>query len=66
MRSVARFGDQVQHAERADQCTMVIFGATGDLTKRKLFPALYQLHVEKLLAPEFAVLAVGRETTLDD
>jgi len=62
----AKYGDQVPHAERADQCTMVIFGATGDLTKRKLFPALYQLHIEKLLAPEFAVLAVGRESTIDD
>ncbi|HEX9003187.1 MAG TPA: hypothetical protein VGB07_24980, partial [Blastocatellia bacterium] len=27
----------------ADPCVMVIFGATGDLTKRKLFPALYNL-----------------------
>jgi glucose-6-phosphate 1-dehydrogenase len=65
-RHVARFGDQAPHAERAEQCTMVIFGATGDLTKRKLFPALYQLHVEHLLAPEFAVLAVGRETSNDE
>ncbi len=40
---------------------MVIFGATGDLTKRKLFPALYQLAAEHLLAPGFAVLGVGRE-----
>ena len=47
--------------ERADPCTMVIFGATGDLTRRKLFPALYQLAAEHLLAPHFAVLAVGRE-----
>jgi glucose-6-phosphate 1-dehydrogenase len=39
---------------------MVIFGATGDLTKRKLFPALYQLAAEHLLAPGFAVLGVGR------
>jgi glucose-6-phosphate 1-dehydrogenase len=66
MRAVARYGDHAPHVERADQCTMVIFGATGDLTKRKLFPALYQLHVEKLLAPQFAVLAVGRESTIDD
>jgi glucose-6-phosphate 1-dehydrogenase len=65
-RPVARFGGRAPHSERAEQCTMVIFGATGDLTKRKLFPALYQLHVEQLLAPEFAVLAVGRETALND
>jgi glucose-6-phosphate 1-dehydrogenase len=48
-------------SERADCCTMVIFGATGDLTKRKLFPALYQLAAEHLLSPGFAVLAVGRD-----
>ena len=53
-------------SERADACTMVIFGATGDLTKRKLFPALYQLAAEHLLAPGFAVLAVGRETSETD
>jgi glucose-6-phosphate 1-dehydrogenase len=52
--------------ERADPCTMVIFGATGDLTRRKLFPALYQLAAEHLLAPGFAVLAVGREPNETD
>lgn len=55
-----------QASEQADPCTMVIFGATGDLTKRKLFPALYQLAAEHLLAPGFAVLAVGRETKETD
>ncbi|MCY7378733.1 MAG: glucose-6-phosphate dehydrogenase [Gemmatimonadaceae bacterium] len=53
-------------AEQADPCTMVIFGATGDLTKRKLFPALYQLAAEHLLHPNFAVLAVGREPAETD
>jgi glucose-6-phosphate 1-dehydrogenase len=53
-------------AERADPCTMVIFGATGDLTKRKLFPALYQLAAEHLLAPSFSVLAVGRDPKEND
>jgi glucose-6-phosphate 1-dehydrogenase len=53
-------------AERADPCTMVIFGATGDLTKRKLFPALYQLAAEHLLAPNFSVLAVGRDPKEND
>jgi hypothetical protein len=32
-----------------DPCVMVIFGATGDLTKRKLIPALYNLAAAKLL-----------------
>src|SRR3954453_13571651 len=65
-RATSHFGVIGRHAERADQCTMVIFGATGDLTKRKLFPALYQLAAEHLLAPGFAVLAVGREASLTD
>ena len=60
------YGDKVPHAAQAEHCTMVIFGATGDLTKRKLFPALYQLAAEHLLGPGFAVLAVGRESSIDD
>ncbi|MEP6619356.1 MAG: glucose-6-phosphate dehydrogenase [bacterium] len=66
VRSSSQFGTLGRPTERADQCTMVIFGATGDLTKRKLFPALYQLAAEHLLSPDFAVLAVGRETTETD
>jgi glucose-6-phosphate 1-dehydrogenase len=62
----AKYGEKVPHAAQAEHCTMVIFGATGDLTKRKLFPALYQLAAEHLLGPSFAVLAVGREASIDD
>ena len=65
-RKTSQFGAIGMNSERADQCTMVIFGATGDLTKRKLFPALYSLAAEHLLAPGFAVLAVGREATETD
>jgi glucose-6-phosphate 1-dehydrogenase len=39
---------------------MVIFGATGDLTKRKLIPALYNLASTRLLSREFAVVGMGR------
>jgi glucose-6-phosphate 1-dehydrogenase len=39
---------------------MVIFGASGDLTKRKLLPALYNLAREGLLSDAFAVVAVAR------
>lgn len=39
---------------------LVIFGATGDLTKRKLYPALYNLYQDKLLPEAFAVVSVGR------
>jgi glucose-6-phosphate 1-dehydrogenase len=38
----------------------VIFGASGDLTSRKLIPALYSLSVQKLLPPRFAVVGCGR------
>src|SRR3954452_6149286 len=44
-----------------DPCVMVIFGATGDLTKRKLFPALYNLAKEKYLPEKFAIVGVGRQ-----
>jgi glucose-6-phosphate 1-dehydrogenase len=40
----------------ADSCVMVIFGASGDLAKRKLIPALYNLARDKLLSPKFAVV----------
>lgn len=41
-------------------CAMVIFGASGDLTKRKLIPALYNLAKENLLSREFAVIGFAR------
>jgi glucose-6-phosphate 1-dehydrogenase len=44
----------------ADPCVMVIFGATGDLTKRKLFPALYNLAKANLLSREFAIICAAR------
>ena len=43
-----------------DPCVMVIFGASGDLTKRKLIPALYNLAKGDLLSREFAVVGVAR------
>ena len=48
-------------AERApDPCVVVIFGASGDLTKRKLLPALYHLEQAGLLPENFAVVGVAR------
>ena len=40
--------------------TLVIFGATGDLTRRKLFPALYRLSTTQRLPPRFKVVGVAR------
>jgi len=50
-----------QTQKTADPCVMVIFGATGDLTKRKLFPALYNLAKDGFLPENFAVIGVGRQ-----
>src|SRR3954464_4974614 len=48
-----------------DPCTVVIFGAAGDLTKRKLIPALYNLSTHGLLPAQAAVVGVARRP-LDD
>lgn len=41
-------------------CTIVLFGATGDLARRKLFPALYNLYLDQLLPENFGVVGIGR------
>ena len=43
-----------------DPCIVVIFGASGDLTKRKLLPALFHLKQQNLLPDDFAVVGVAR------
>jgi len=47
-------------AQSPPPCTLVIFGAAGDLTKRLLVPALYNLRRAKLLPEEFALIGVAR------
>jgi glucose-6-phosphate 1-dehydrogenase len=47
----------------APPCALVIFGATGDLTKRKLLPALYNLAVSGLLPEDFAIVGISRADT---
>ena len=48
-------------SEKAEPCVMVIFGATGDLTKRKLLPAIYNLAQQGHLPDQFAIVGVGRQ-----
>lgn len=43
-----------------ESAIFVIFGGTGDLTKRKLIPALYNLTIENKLSDHFAIVAIGR------
>ena len=48
-----------------DACTIVIFGASGDLTARKLIPALYQLFKEKQMPASFRVVGFARREKTD-
>src|SRR5688572_10773763 len=50
----------------APPCAVVIFGATGDLTRRKLLPALFRLSQQRLIPNEFAVLGTARQPMSDD
>jgi glucose-6-phosphate 1-dehydrogenase len=52
-------------ARRAPTCALVIFGASGDLTERKLLPAIRQLAANHRLRPEFALVGVARTAMSD-
>jgi glucose-6-phosphate 1-dehydrogenase len=55
------------HTERAGEpCAMIILGAHGDLTKRKLIPALYALFQQDLLPPGFCMVGLSRTQMSDD
>lgn len=56
--------DDVRKA--VEPCSLVIFGASGDLTARKLIPALYHLFKEKQLPPAFRVIGFARREKTDD
>jgi glucose-6-phosphate 1-dehydrogenase len=51
---------------RPEACVLVIFGASGDLTRRKLMPALYALAYRRLLPDRFAVVGAARSKESDD
>jgi glucose-6-phosphate 1-dehydrogenase len=53
-------------ARPADPCVLVIFGSSGDLTKRLLIPALYNLRRARLLSDAFAVIGVSRHAIDQD
>ena len=50
----------------ADPVSLVIFGGTGDLARRKLLPALYNLHLDGVLPPRTAIVGTGRPAMSDD
>ena len=49
-----------------EPCTLVIFGGSGDLTRRKLLPAVYNLVLDGLLPENYAVVGIGRKEWSDD
>ena len=53
------------HARAGDPCTIVIFGASGDLTKRLLMPAIYNLACDGLLPHDFALVGTARPDMTD-
>src|SRR5215208_5865145 len=55
-----------QPARAAEPCTVVIFGASGDLTQRKLVPALYNLRHDGLLPEACALVGFARRAKSDD
>lgn len=58
---------QLGEARKAvDPCSIVIFGASGDLTSRKLIPALYHLHKEKQMPSDFRIIGFARREKTDD
>jgi len=53
-------------ARTAPPCALVVFGATGDLTRRKLVPALYRLRAAGSIGDSFAVVGVARRELTED
>jgi glucose-6-phosphate 1-dehydrogenase len=58
--------DELHGSRHAKPCALVIFGATGDLTKRKLVPSLMGLAKDGLLPTGFAVVGFARRPWTDD
>jgi glucose-6-phosphate 1-dehydrogenase len=58
--------DGLRVRRRPDPCILVIFGASGDLTAKKLMPALYSLAFRGLLPDKFAVVGAARSEETDE
>lgn len=60
------FREDLVSRSRAEACTVVIFGATGDLTHRKLVPAIYNLAVDGELPPGVKIIGFARREKSDE
>ena len=56
----------MSNTDRPDNCLLVILGASGDLTKRKLIPSLYHLDQMGQVPASFGILGVARSQYTDD
>ena len=50
----------------AEPCTVVLFGASGDLAKRKVIPAMYDLATHNALGPRYAIVGFARTNMSED
>jgi glucose-6-phosphate 1-dehydrogenase len=64
--AASRLAEGLQGARRAPPVALVIFGASGDLTSRKILPALARLSRRRVLGSTFAVVGVARSELSDD
>src|SRR5205085_6557697 len=56
----------VAGAAVCDPCTVVLFGASGDLAKRKVLPAMYDLAIHNSLGPRYAIVGFARTAMSDE
>lgn len=66
MDALGMLDDSLRYDLPVEPAVLVIFGANGDLTKRKLVPALYRLAYERRLPAGFAIIGVSRTSMTDD
>ena len=66
MATINPFADALRFERRVPECSIVIFGATGDLAKRKLLPALYRLALERRLPATVQIVGTSRSPLGDD
>ncbi len=53
-------------ANGSEPCTVVLFGASGDLAKRKVIPAMFDLAIHGLLGPQYAIVGYARTPMTDE
>src|SRR5512140_554893 len=60
------FRESLRLPRTPEPCAVVVFGASGDLTKRKIMPAIFDLALQKQLPGGFSVIGVARSPLSDD